>query len=84
MIEILKKYDILYVVLLGVFTYIYLYFQGRALIKAPNPGNVKAILSGNILLATLGGIYIFNEPQLSKLGWTGAGIITSGALTVAL
>ena len=79
-----NKYDIFYVVLLGIFTYLYLFFQARALKTAPNPGNVKAILSGNIILATLGGIYLFNEPQLSKLGWAGAGTITAGAITVAM
>ena len=82
--EKIKKYDIFYILLLGIFTYLYLFFQARALKGAPNPGNVKAILSGNILLSTLGGIYLFNEPQLSTIGWVGAGTITAGALTVAI
>ena len=76
--------DIIFLVLQSIFLYSYLFFQGRALKYAPNPGSVKAIMSGNILFTSLAATYIFKEKQLSPMGWLGAGIITAGAGTIGL
>lgn len=76
--------DIVLLLIQSLFLYSYLFFQGRAFKTAPNPGNVKAIMSGNILFTSLAASYIFNDKKINKIGWLGISLITSGALTIGL
>ena len=76
--------DTIFLLLQSIFVYTYVFFQARAFKNAPNPGNVKAIMSGNILFTSLAATYIFNEKKINQIGWLGVGLITSGALTIGL